>query len=258
MKIRAGGARGPGPGGSFEEEGPATGRRYHHAMPQAADHFPNTAMTWLAGRLDQGDAGLQDARRHVMTVYRDPLAIYIRGSSFRTLGEPEDLVGGFFADRLGRDDFLSEWLSSGRPLRRWLLVALKYYMLEQIRARKRDGRAGAIAEDPHDDGADPPAREFHRESARALLRDAMVSTAQALADEGMSDHWRVFLRHHLEGAPYDLIAPAFGVDPKRAAVMARTAARRFRNTLRQRAAWPGATDEDVDRELASLAEDIRL
>ncbi|MFM7808466.1 MAG: hypothetical protein ACKPEA_11160 [Planctomycetota bacterium] len=51
-----------------------------------------------------------------MQRYFEPLRVYVKGSSFRTMGESADLVNGLFASRLGRDDYLVEWVDSSLPL----------------------------------------------------------------------------------------------------------------------------------------------
>ena len=40
-------------------------------------------------------------------------------------------------DRLERDGYLARWLQSGRPLRYWLIVGFKHFLLEESRRRKR-------------------------------------------------------------------------------------------------------------------------
>ncbi|MHC5005518.1 MAG: hypothetical protein ACYTJ0_20640, partial [Planctomycetota bacterium] len=62
--------------------------------------------------LDGGEPGRLAAGRHVMSVYAQPLQAYLQGSSFRTLGDPEEVVQSFFADRLSRDGFLDDWWRS--------------------------------------------------------------------------------------------------------------------------------------------------
>ena len=67
------------------------------------DVFPVTQRTWLGRALVRGHEGLSEANHHIMDVYAQPLKVYYLGSSFRTLGEPDDVVQGFFADRLARE-----------------------------------------------------------------------------------------------------------------------------------------------------------
>lgn len=213
--------------------------------------FPLTAATWLGAQVRQaGAASRERARTHVMSVYFDPLIIYVKGSSFRALGDPEELVAGFFSDRLQRDDYLQKWLEAGVPLRAWLIRGLKYYCMERIRAGKRD--AAAPLPDDHHDDASGPGSDFRREVARALVREAMAQTAAELEARGMGEHWQIFRLHHLDNVPYASIAQSTGLTEDRAAVMGRTAARRLRTRLRDTCAWPGATTEQIDKEILAL------
>lgn len=214
------------------------------------DVFPHTQLTWLSSRLEEGDTGLSKARAHVMEVYREPLMIYVKGSSFRSLGDAEELVSGFFADRLSRADYLAEWLSSGRPLRRWLLVGLKYYLKEQIRAQKRGG--AALAFDPDDDDMEHPSRVYNEASGRQIVARAMLQTEDNLRERGFGQHWDVFVAHHIHGRSFASLAAEHNIDEKRAAVMSRTAARRFRAVIRELVSWPGASEEQLDSEIREL------
>ena len=60
--------------------------------------------TWIGDRLAGGCASA--VNRHIMDVYARPLKIYYMGTSDRWLGEADDIIQGFFADRLAREDFL--------------------------------------------------------------------------------------------------------------------------------------------------------
>ena len=220
------------------------------------DVFPRTAVTWLDGCFERGDSGRGEAIRHVMEVYRRPLAVYVLGSSFARVGDADELVEGFFADRLRRDSYLREWRESGRALRRWLLTGLRFYLMEEIRRRKgaaAEGRGGD-AEHAMDAGAEEGEAVFCRAVGRGLVREAMHRAEAELFSEGMGAHWRAFVLHYVEGRGYEEIGRVEGVGARRAAVMARTASRRFRQRLREIVAWPGASDDDVDLELRSLCE----
>ena len=221
-------------------------------MTDRTDVFPATALTWLGAQVREADeAARERARRHVIAIYLEPLTIYVKGSSYRSVGEPEELVAGFFADRLGRDDYLEKWLDSGLPLRAWLIRGLKYYCRERIRAGRRDA-AEPIPDDARDDASSGPGSDFRKRVARNLVREAMRQTSEELEQRGLGEHWLVFRRHHLEGASYAEIARAIDVREDRAAVMGRTAARRLRTRLRELCGWPSATTDEIDAEILSL------
>ncbi len=222
------------------------------ATPARQDHFTTTAVTWLAKRLDEGDTGRLLANEHIMRVYAEPLRIYILGSSFRKLGDPEDLVQGFFADRLGRQEFLSRWQSSGRPLRFWLIVALKHFLLETARREKRHA-AGELAEfDAASSTSSDADAQFERSWAQASVHEALRRADEACRTAGLDEHWRIFHARHLQSMDYESIEEKMGVPRARAAVMVRTATRHFKQALRDVLGWPGASDEQLDQEIHQL------
>jgi hypothetical protein len=99
--------------------------RMSDARSPLHDAFPTTHRTWivetLRAALESREPGareraLTELRQHVMQRYFEPLRIYVKGSSFRTMGESADLVNGFFASRLSRDDYLAKWTESKLPL----------------------------------------------------------------------------------------------------------------------------------------------
>ncbi|NBX25691.1 MAG: hypothetical protein EBQ99_06525, partial [Planctomycetes bacterium] len=111
------------------------------------DAFPTTQRTWIVETLrvalasrdpEVRERSLAELRAHVMRTYFEPLRIYVKGSSFRVMGESADLVNGFFASRLSRDDYLARWVESALPLRRWLANGLVMH----LRERSREGRIG--------------------------------------------------------------------------------------------------------------------
>ena len=64
--------------------------------------FPQTARTWIEDHLVRGDAGQAEVNHHLMSVYADPLRAYLACTPYRSLGEAEDLVQGFFRTLAGR------------------------------------------------------------------------------------------------------------------------------------------------------------
>ena len=78
-----------------------------------------------------------------MERYHAALTTYVRGSSLRRLGEPYDIVGGFFAERVCRPGFLPAWRASGLPLRRWMMTGVNLYGKSLVRERTRDRLRGA-------------------------------------------------------------------------------------------------------------------
>lgn len=218
------------------------------------DAFPPTLNTWLAARLDDGTTARAAINRHVMEAYEAPLRIYYLGTSWRTFGEPDDIINGFLADRLDRPDFFAKWQTSDKRLRHWLINALHFYLKEQWR-RERRHDASSFADESWGGGSDLD-QEIDRAWARALVSAACRDAQQSCIEDDLETHWRLFIRHHLDDIPYRQCAEEFGVDPKRCAVMVRTASTRFRAALHDRMRQDGVGPEDLDDELLHLQEAI--
>ncbi len=219
----------------------------------AADVFPSTMRTWIDQALDRDDAGRLEVNRHIMQTYEWPLKVYYRGTNSRWLGEPEDVVAGFFAARLERPDFLPSWRKSGMRLRRWLMNGFCYYLMELRREKQRREAPLEDANEPVTFTGDPHA-EIDRAAVVAFVRQALEVAAAQCAQEDLSDHWQVFLRHHHDNVPFQQIGGEFGVDAARAAVMARTAGRKFRTALRNVLERDGVKPQDIDAEIQALLE----
>ncbi len=215
--------------------------------------FPTTCHTWIGDRLRSAGEGRGEVNQHVMSVYAWPLTVYFRGTRDRWLGEPDEIVQGFFADRLAREHFFADWLQSGLPLRRWLMNAFCFYLNEV----KRTGKRNRVEPGPTDEQADSsatPEEMLDRAFVVSIVRKALQQTHERCAVQGLEHHWRVFVRHHYQSAGYQQISKEFGVDAPRAAVMARTAARKFREVLRDLLVRDGAAPDHVDNEIQTLLE----
>jgi len=219
--------------------------------PRQADVFPATRVSWIDARLQDGAPGRQEVNRHIMTVYDFPLRVYFMGTRDRWLGEPEDVVQGFFASRLSKDDFLAQWRASQLKLRQWLINAFCFYLKEMHRARRRDARNVAQPEEPSVEPGQVAA--FDRAYIVSVVREALRKTQELCESENLAAHWEIFVRHYYQGQAYADFAGEFGVDPSRAAVMARTARSRFQGTLRAMLSRDG-TGADPDDEIRDLLE----
>ncbi len=217
------------------------------------NEFPTTQNTWIGQRVHEGGGGRAAVNQHVMRVYAWPLQVYFRGTRDRWLGEPEDIVHGFFADRLAKPGFFSDWQKSGLRLRRWLMNGFCFYLSELRHARRKTASVSLIPESVEDE-TPTPEEQMDRAFAVAIVRQAMEQAYEQCRSEGLGEHWQVFLKHHYQGMTYRALAGACGVSPARAAVMARTVARKFRRSLRELLARDGAGPDEIDRELESLLE----
>ncbi|MBM4100289.1 MAG: hypothetical protein FJ260_10150 [Planctomycetes bacterium] len=124
------------------------------------DPFPSTHTTWMHDELGAGEERRRALRTVVMARYFEPLRVYVKGSSYRHLGESAELVSAFFVSRFARDDYLDAWKQSGMTLRRWLINGLILSMREEIRRRRRAARRGMqdVREGPPGSAAQAGAR----------------------------------------------------------------------------------------------------
>lgn len=227
-------------------------------MPEPNDElpaegvFPATRRDWLATQSAAGDAGRRSANSFVMEIYGPALEAYLRGSSFRSLGDAADLVAGYFASRLDRPDFFTRWLSSGLPFRRWLVNGFLYFMLEESRTKRR--RAGLELEVEDETAAPEPdaVERFESAWARTVVRRACERAREICAEAGSLVHWEIFVRHHGAGATYGVLAAEFGIEETRAPGMARTAAQVLRRALLEILVRDGAMKHDLDGEVERL------
>jgi hypothetical protein len=242
--------------------------------PMSQDEaFPTTHTTWMHQQLDRGEEVRRALRSVVMARYFEPLRVYVKGSSYRGLGESAELVSAFFVSRFARDDYLEAWRASGMTLRRWLINGLILSMREEVRRRRRAARRGMNdvrdSRGPADpvtggpDDADPvdqlespePDAEaaFERAWAVAILREACEEVETICNADGESDRWLLFRRHVLDGQPYALLVDETGFEPARAAVVVRTISNRVRAALRRLVERDGIHREDIDGELDRIA-----
>jgi len=218
-----------------------------------ADVFPQTLSTWITDRLMGGSGGRREVDRHVMQVYAWPLRVYFLGTRDRNLGEPDEVIQGFFADRLARAEFFAQWQSSGFPLRRWLMNAFNFYLKELRRSQRR----GAHADDPAD--LEPgslngnPEAAMDREFMISMVRTALENVHRECESNGHANHWTSFYEHFYLDRPYAEIGGHLGVDAARAMVMARTVRHKFQSEVRRMMSIDGA-DQQLDQAILSLVQ----
>lgn len=230
------------------------------------DRFPSTHATWIEAQLTiaesmgEGSAGARGAmeslRRHLMERYRSPLEAYVRGSSMRGLGEPGELVAGFFADRLGGRDFVTNWRASGMPLRRWMMNGISYYGRGVARDRARD----RMRQFPEAAGTDAgggglesslveerdASRAFDEAWALRMLNEALARVHADLDALGRLDEYEIFRRHVVDGVPYEPIAADLQLTRQQCANAVRRIGQRVREALREVLRDDGERPERID------------
>lgn len=215
------------------------------------DEFPSTHRTFIVRTLQGGD--LELARNHVMSRAYLPLCIYARASSLRSVAEPEDLVGNFFATRFGRDDYLPRWVEQPRalPLRRWLVNGLILTAREMVADGIRTRRLPVPQAFPRT--IEPaPWIEFERRWRHRLLELACDRVSAQLDDEGRPEAWTLFVQHVIAGKSYVELAPMTGIRPHEAPMVTRTITRRLRAALAQLLGQEIGDTDDIARELGAI------
>lgn len=194
----------------------------------------------------------EELGRFLMETYARPLSLYLSATSYRQLGGCDDLVAGFFASRLSRREWIEHWAESGLRLRRWLVNGMLLYMKEELRRRSRDRVAEAC-----DESASPSVdRLFERAYAKEVVRLACEQAAASCDAEGMSLHWSLFLRHHVEERSFAALAAEEETSEGRVTGLVRTAAGRFRSAVARLLVRDGANREELDLEIAQLLEGL--
>ena len=204
---------------------------YHRTMA-LLDEFPSTHRSFIASTIASGAAEL--TRNHVMSRAYAPLCAYARASSLRSIAPAEDLVGGFFASRFGREGYLSRWLEAQPPisLRRWLVNGLLLHARERVAAEHRSNKASTLLE-PMLDIEPGPWQVLECAWRDGVLRDACERVAGHYASEGRADAWRLVMRHIVEGTPYGVLERELGIPAASAPMVTRTALRRLKAVIEE-------------------------
>ena len=216
----------------------------------SAELFEPTPRTAMAELLDSQRRG--EVVEFLMKAYYAPLAAYLSATSFRSLGEPRDVIAGFFASRLSREEWLEAWRASGLRLRRWLVNGLLFYCREEIRRRRR-GAAETVPDESIPASADD---EFERNYAQFTVRQSFEAGRLQCEAEGFARHWELFVRHHVDGRTYEQLAGESGLTVGQVNGMVRTAGLRFRKAISERLLRDGAEPGDLDREIGRLLDSL--
>ena len=217
------------------------------------DHFPTTQQTWIFDRLAEGAGGGAALREHVMERYREPLLVYVRGSTLRALGEPDELVHGFFAHFLAHHDSLVRWAESGTRLRRWMMNGLVLHARGLRRDAARNRETGSIESIAARASCEPRAQDaFEASWARSLLADAATAVQSELVSEDRVNAWDVFAQHIIDGRAYADCCPPLGYTVDEGRTVTRMVSIRIRRTLRELLLQEGTPEVEIAAELRAL------
>ncbi len=247
-------------------------QKYTPRMPSGAapvDHFPPTQRLWIVDHLAEiGEdamtpAALQSHRelcRFIMERYHSPLCAYASAAGLRDLGEPADLVAGFFAKELSTPAMLQRWRLTNVSLRRWLMTAMSLHCRGLRRDRRREHHrvvsdqfaAPQCASDP------TPERAFDLVWACGVIRAAAEHAAAQLVTEGIAVDWKLFERHIVDGVPYAQAALELGIPHKHARAINRLAASRFRSALERELQREGIAAVNMPRAMDDLKKTLSV
>ena len=228
--------------------------------------FPTTQATVLM-TLAEGRVAVAERAKHaeiarsaLMSRYAEPLAVFVRGSSLARLGEPDEIVNGYFAARLSDDaglgDFLSRWLRSGMRLRRWLMNGILFYgqglARDQARAQQRGGAVEPRVLDRHEGTGPTGETDFERAWALAVVREATARAEDALLREGRAVDFEIFRRHAIDGQPYAAFARELGRSEQQCAGATRLVAQRVRAALAELLREEGVDEAELEDEIARM------
>ena len=224
--------------------------------------FPETQTVWISDRLSEGEAGIMLANGYVMESYVRPLSIYCSkiGLARSVRIDADDLVHGFFANRLSNSEYLKSWLTSGLRLRQWLRNGLHFYVHELRRQNAAQlGKLGphigdqALPEEVPSEGAAHD-HEFERAWALAALDLAMKETKEGLEKRNRRDEWEMFCSHHVEGVPHAIIGERFQLSTAQVAQRTFAVGAQLRDALYGILRKDGALRSEIDVEVRSMME----
>ena len=224
--------------------------------------FPETQTIWISDRLSEGEAGIMLANGYVMESYVRPLSIYCSkiGLARSVHIDADDLVHGFFANRLSNSEYLKSWLTSGLRLRQWLRNGLHFYVHELRRQNAAQlGKLGphigdqALPEEVPSEGAAHD-HEFERAWALAALDLAMKETKEGLEKRNRRDEWEMFCSHHVEGVPHAIIGERFQLSTAQVAQRTFAVGAQLRDELYGILRKDGALRSEIDVEVRSMME----
>ncbi|MEO7098650.1 MAG: sigma-70 family RNA polymerase sigma factor [Luteolibacter sp.] len=236
-------------------------------MPEffANEFFATTRWTIVLAAGDFGTPQSADALEALCQSYWFPLYAYVRRRG-HTKEDAEDLTQAFFADLLGRRDFVKTDSARGR-FRAFLLASLKNFLANERDKSRRVKRGGNITHFSLDwQSADTqfqiadaamrsPDEEFDREWAVALLERVIVRLGNEWAVEGKADRFERMKRFLTVGKgeiPFAQAAEEQGIDEGTLRVAVHRLRKRYRELLRSEVADTLSDPAMVEQELAAL------
>lgn len=231
---------------------------------EADARLPTTSWSLLAAAGGGGEAAAA-ARAEVVARYYRPVHAYLT-AVVRNPDLARDLAHGFFEQAI-----LSGRLPAGAdrsrgPFRPYLKQALRNYVADvrrrEARQLRRDPDLPAASDSAPTresrlaDSRPGPDAAFHHAWVRALLDDAIDRTRATCAERGQIQHFALFAGRHLSAdgdiPSWRALGAPHGLDEKTARSRTETVAHHLRKVLRDLLRREVETEQDVDREIATL------
>lgn len=226
--------------------------------------FQRTRWSLVLAAGKTADPAARAALSELCAAYWMPLYHYVRRRG-HDRASAEDLVQGFFARFLERDDVGAADATRGR-FRAFLLTALKHHLADEHDLRTAEKRGGGRAPlsldferadsewrlEPATDAT--PEKAYERAFAEELLARALAKVEHDYAERGEARAFGVLVQTlTAPGAlPYRALAHELGTSEGAVQVAAHRLRERWRAALRDEVASLVGDPADVDEELASL------
>ena len=229
----------------------------------AAFRTTHWSQVLCAGRTASPEA--RQALEGLCSTYWYPLYAFVRRRGHGP-EDAQDLVQGFFARFLARDDLASVHPDKGR-FRTFLLAALAHHLANEWDRARALKRGGGLEFLPLDDG-DPeerflradaadlaPESTFDRSWAERMLETVLSRLRQECDAEGRAgrfDALKGFLLGERGDVPYATVADQLGTSEQGVKSAVHRLRQRFRDTFREEVARTVANPAEVDDELRHL------
>ena len=180
----------------------------------------------------------------------------------------DDLLQSFVSRKVLEQRLIARSDRTRGRFRSFLLKALDYYVIDQLRQQKSRGAAHQPAQfdevqelDLADDDADAqPSQAFDRAWAKEVVAEAVRRMRADCQRSGRADVWGVFEHrvlapslHGAEPLPYEQLVKTYALDsPAQASNVLMTAKRTFARMLRSVIAESAEDDAEIEQDLKDL------
>jgi len=199
--------------------------------------FPDIDEQWLVNSVREDASPEGIAFRLLLEGYMKPLAAYLRASSLREFGDPDEIAMDFLLSMLGDPrefrESMERWAASGVPLCRWMVSGLCLHVSAGMKKRSREPlpTSDLLAEP---DEALLVERKWESAVAREIIEVCCQETRVSLIEEGRDREWDMFTRHVIDGIPCSALAIQSGVSENEVRTIVRRITALVRARLRRK------------------------